>query len=60
MAKIETKKWWESKTVWGVILMVIGIAYGVATGDMQSGVAAAMIGQGLALLGIRTAEKKIE
>ncbi len=54
-----TKKWWESKTVWGVVIMVLGIVYGYATGDMQSGVTAALIGQGLALLGIRTADKKI-
>jgi len=32
----ETKKWWQSKTIWGAIVTILAIIYGLTTGHMPS------------------------
>ncbi|RLG79582.1 MAG: hypothetical protein DRO09_04205 [Thermoprotei archaeon] len=49
--------WWvKSKTVWGVVLLLLGTLYGKLTGDYTNG--ATIVGMALSILGLRHAIEK--
>ena len=54
---IMDKSWYQSKTIWGSILVVVGAVYGYLTEDAAGGTAIATIGIGLLGVGLRTAMK---
>ncbi len=47
------KLWYQSKTMWGAIILVVGALYKIATGDVVNG--ATLIGLGLSIAGLRHA-----
>jgi len=54
---MEEKKWYQSKTVWGIVLLLVGLAMTIL--NVSSGAAVTLIGLALSLLGLRTANAQL-
>jgi hypothetical protein len=61
MAEVEAKKWWQSKTAWGLIIALLSLGakqLGVDVGEIDADFTT-LIGGALAAWGLRTAQKPI-